>query len=316
MIRVQIICATHLTDRVIDLLASDECVTNVIRMPGAAVRPSGDVVVADIAREEASVVIRKLQDLGVTANGAVSLLHTTAEISRGGRIAAAAARGAENDAVIWEEVLERTGENSDLSGVFVGLLAVAAMIAAIALLTQSEILMVGAMVVGPEFGPLAGLIVGAVIGDRALAVRAAGSLLTGIPIAVVATATLVLALRATGLAPDTYAPQDNLLSALVSMPDWSVLLVAALAGVAGVLALTTAHAGALVGVLISVATVPSMAGIGVAVAYGDGDASLQAMVQLAANLTGILVAGSATLSVQRALFFRRLRRRSEQSRGP
>jgi uncharacterized hydrophobic protein (TIGR00271 family) len=183
------------------------------------------------------------------------------------------------------------------------------MIGAVALLTQSEILMVGAMVVGPEFGPLAGIVVGAVLGDALLVRRASRSLLVGMPVAVASTAVLVALLRWAGVPSGGYTPDGNALSALVSMPGWSVLLVAVLAGVAGILALTTAHAGALVGVLISVATVPSMAGMGASIAYADGGAFVEATMQLAANLTGIVLAGSVTLGVQRMLFARRYRRR-------
>ncbi|MDO9355311.1 MAG: DUF389 domain-containing protein [Solirubrobacteraceae bacterium] len=309
MVRAQIICSGELADRVLEQLGSDPCVTNLARFPGAAVRPAGDVIVADVAREEASAVVLGLQRLGVTADGSISLSQTSAEISSGGRSAAVAASGAEDDAVIWEEVHERTTESADLSGVFLGLLDVAVMIGAVALLTQSEILMVGAMVVGPEFGPLAGIVVGAVLGDALLVRRAARSLAAGIPLAVASTAALVALLRWAGVPAGGYHPDGNALSALVSMPDWSVVLVAILAGTAGILALTTAHAGALVGVLISVATVPSMAGMGAAIAYADSGAFVEATVQLAANLTGIVVAGSVTLGVQRMLFARRYRRR-------
>lgn len=309
MVHAQIIVPPELSDEVLGLLIGDETVTNVVRFPAAAHRPAGDVILADIAREEASAVVRGLERLGIAETGAISLSETTVERSRGGEVAAIAARGVENDAVLWEEVEERTSASAELSGVFLGLLVVAVMIAALALLTESEILMVGAMVVGPEFGPLAGIVVGVVAGARALARRSLVSLAIGIPIASLAATVMVLGLRLFGLAPDTYEHATGVLGALVSTPDWSVLLVAALAGVAGILALTTAHAGALVGVLISVATVPSMAGMGVGLAYGDVQAVLEAAVQLTANIAGILVAGLATLGWQRAFFARRVRRR-------
>ena len=49
------------------------------------------------------------------------------------------------------------------------------------------------------------------------------------------------------------------------------MLVALLAGAAGALSLSTAKSGALVGVLISVTTIPAAANVGVASAYGDWD---------------------------------------------
>lgn len=309
MVHAQIIVPPDLSDEVLELLVGDETVTNVVRFSGAAHRPEGDVILADIAREEASVVVRGIERLGVAERGAISLSETLVERSRGGRVAAVAARGLENDAVLWEEVEERTAASAELSGAFLGLLVVAVMIAALALLTESEVLMVGAMVVGPEFGPLAGIVVGIVAGARALALRSLTSLAVGVPIASLTAMSMVLALRGLGLAPDEYEHATGVLGALVSTPDWSVLLVAALAGVAGILALTTAHAGALVGVLISVATVPSMAGMGVGLAYGDLTAVLEAAIQLTANVVGIVLAGLLTLGWQRAFFARRIARR-------
>jgi uncharacterized membrane protein len=77
------------------------------------------------------------------------------------------------------------------------------------------------------------------------------------------------------------------------------------AGTAGMLSLTNAKSGALVGVLISVTTIPAAANIGVAFAYADWSEWRGAMGQLAANLAGILLAGIVTLFIQRRLYRRR-----------
>ena len=72
------------------------------------------------------------------------------------------------------------------------------------------------------------------------------------------------------------------------------MIVALLAGVAGVLSLTTAKSGALIGVLISVTTIPAAANVGVAAAYGDWSEFSGALVQLLINLGSIVVAGTTT----------------------
>ncbi len=74
------------------------------------------------------------------------------------------------------------------------------------------------------------------------------------------------------------------------------------------LSLTSAKSGALVGVLISVTTIPAAANIGVAAAYGEwGDAG-GAALQLGINLGGIVVAGVLTLYIQRRYYVVRRRR--------
>lgn len=74
------------------------------------------------------------------------------------------------------------------------------------------------------------------------------------------------------------------------------------------LSLSTAKSGALIGVLISVTTIPAAANIGVAAAYRDGDGWLGSATQLALNLASIVVAGTTVLTVQRVLYARRRRR--------
>jgi uncharacterized hydrophobic protein (TIGR00271 family) len=101
---------------------------------------------------------------------------------------------------------------------------------------------------------------------------------------------------------------DRPLTDFISHPDEFSAIVALLAGTAGVLSLTSAKSGALIGVLISVATIPAAGNIGVAAAYGDGDEWVGAVAQLSVNLTAILLAGIATLYVQRRLYIRRKKR--------
>jgi uncharacterized membrane protein len=72
--------------------------------------------------------------------------------------------------------------------------------------------------------------------------------------------------------------------------------------------LTAAKSGALIGVLISVTTIPAAANVGVATAYADWSELGGALAQLALNLACIVVAGTTTLALQRLAFRRRLGR--------
>lgn len=82
------------------------------------------------------------------------------------------------------------------------------------------------------------------------------------------------------------------------------------------LSLTSAKSGALVGVLISVTTIPAAAAIGVAAAFGDWSDWRGAIAQLAINLGAIVIAGVATLLLQNRVYERRRRKhRSDDSRA-
>ena len=76
--------------------------------------------------------------------------------------AADAAPGLASDAVVWDEIEQKTGDETELSGTYLLMFAIATIIAGIGVLLDQPILIVGAMVVGPEFGPLAALCVGIV----------------------------------------------------------------------------------------------------------------------------------------------------------
>jgi uncharacterized hydrophobic protein (TIGR00271 family) len=110
-----------------------------------------------------------------------------------------------------------------------------------------------------------------------------------------------LSFRATGLGPDSYDLTDRQLTAFISHPDGMAVVVAVLAGIVGMLSLTEGRSGALVGVLVSVTTIPAVANVGVATAYGEWAEVGGAALQLTLNLVGLTVAGVATLAVQARL---------------
>jgi uncharacterized membrane protein len=121
----------------------------------------------------------------------------------------------------------------------------------------------------------------------------------------VTTLALTLLLRATGIAPDGYDLTARQLTSFISRPDGLAAVVAVLAGVAGMLSLTESRSGTLVGVLVSVTTIPAIANIGVAAAYGEAPEVRGAALQLAVNVAGLVGAGVLTLAAQSRLTGRR-----------
>jgi uncharacterized hydrophobic protein (TIGR00271 family) len=130
------------------------------------------------------------------------------------------------------------------------------------------------------------------------------ALAVGFPVAMTITLLVTLALIALGIAPESIEA-GRTLTQFISRPDEFTVIVALLAGVAGILSLTSAKSGPLIGVLISVTTIPAAANAAVAVAYGDFDEWAGAAGQLALNLVLLTLAGVATLYVQRRLYVSR-----------
>jgi uncharacterized hydrophobic protein (TIGR00271 family) len=302
------------SERALELLEASESVCNVAFLAGAARSPSGDVILADVAREDASVVISDLRALGIAKDGAISLEEIDTQISEHADRAVERARGAPADAVVWEEVEASTNESVELSATFLAFMLIATLLAAVGVYQDSAILIVGAMVVGPEFGPLAGFCVASVHRRGRLALRSGLALAVGFPLAIAAAYLATLAFKAVGLLDEDFSQADHGLANIIAQPDFFTFFVASCAGAAGMLSLSTAKSGALIGVLISVTTIPAAANVGVAAAYQDWSSWRGSVGQLAINLSSIIVAGSAVLYVQRLLYLRRKARHLSDAR--
>ena len=271
---------------------------NIVLHQASALEPTGDEITADIARESADTVIGELKELGVQECGAITLAVLDTVLSTRAWRAEDEAEGEPADAVIWDELVGRTREESTLTVTFVMFLCIACLIAAVGVVTDSPVTIVGAMVVGPEFGPLAGLAVALVHRRLHIARRAALALLIGFPIAMVVTAVFTLFIEAIGWVTLESTSELNEVDFIFQVGPFS-FVVALLAGAAGMLSLVSSKSAALVGVFISVTTVPAAGFAVVAATVGDWAVAAQSAAQLAVNLVGITVAGVIVLWVYR-----------------
>ena len=177
-----------LSDAVVDCSTEEVGVAEVSRQPGASVLPPGDVIHVLLARESVEGLVEKLHALNVQEQGSISVTMPELVLSDRADRASADAPGEGADAVIWDEVSRQTGEDSRLTWSFLAFLILATQLAAIGIVTDSTIAIVGAMAVGPEFGPLAALAVALVRRQWKLGRRAALALGVGFPVAMLAAA--------------------------------------------------------------------------------------------------------------------------------
>jgi uncharacterized hydrophobic protein (TIGR00271 family) len=308
VVHLRIVTPASKAEQALAVLEASESVCNIVHLRDAARRPEGDVILADVAREDASVLLDDFKELGIHKDGSISLEVIDTQISDRAQRVVESARGAPADAVVWEEVEQHTSENVELSGVYLTFMVLAGLLAAVGIYQDSPILIVGAMVVGPEFGPIAGFCVAAVQREPKLAIRSGVALAVGFPLAITAVYLAVQLFKVAGLFTDTFSQENHSLANLIASPDFFSFFIAACAGAAGMLSLSTAKSGALIGVLISVTTIPAAANIGLSAAYQDWPSWRGSMAQLAINLGAIMFAGTAVLAVQRLLYRRRRKR--------
>jgi len=316
MIHLRIVAPEKEAHKALEILHGSPAVLNVVHLHAAAKKPDGDLILCDVAREEASVIIGDLKELEIPRVGSIAVDDIDTTLSDAAAAAEKAAPGLPSDAVVWEEVEQRTSENTELSISFVTFMVLAMQIGSVGILLDQPILIVGAMVVGPEFGPLAGLSVALVQRRADLARRSLAALGVGFPVGIAMACLSTLAFQGIGASPDDFVPSDHELTGFISQPDFFSFFVAFVAGTVGILSLTNAKSGALIGVLISVTTIPAASNIGVAAAYGDWNEAGGAAGQLAINLTSIVLAGVLTLFVQRRYYVtRRVKHLSDPSRA-
>ena len=316
MLHVEIASPSSTTPVLMDVLAADAYVTSVCLSTGVLQRPAGDAITFDVPRESAQAVLDRIFDTGVHGAGTVRIEQVTTWVSRPAYDAMLAAPGAGADAMVWPEVAQRAYTDSELTWTYLAFMVMATLLAGIAIPIDSQILVIGAMVLGPEFGAIAALGVALVRRRRSLLRQAVRTLVVGFAVGIGATTLAALLVRWLGWVDLSDLTRERPGTAFIYSPDRWSFIVALIAGVAGVLSLTSAKTGGLAGVFISVTTIPAAANTALALALGDWLEMRGSATQLLLNITGMALAGWATLALQDALVRRsgrapgRMRRRA------
>lgn len=297
MMHVRVVSPSESTTEVLAAFGDIRGTTNLMLLPGVAREPAGDLVQADVARECVPDLLDRLRDLAIPRHGSISLEVVDTGIGDSVVRAEQDAPGEAADAVIWDELVGRTGEDSTLTWSFLAFMVLATVLAAVGVVTDSPVTVVGAMVVGPEFGPLAGIAVGLLRRRMGVVRQATLALSTGFAAGVVAAALATLLWRAVGLVHGSDLAGHRQ-TEFIYHPGWFSIITALVAGAAGMLSLTSNRSAALVGVFISVTTVPAAGFAAVGLVLGYYHDALASLGQLAINLVGIVAAAYAVLVVQ------------------
>jgi uncharacterized hydrophobic protein (TIGR00271 family) len=259
---------------------------------------TGVVLAADVMPAVADRVMELIHGWGVNES---DYLLTRQEVIAPAPHGHGRFRGEEEFA--WVEVMGEARVHARPLGRYLALMSVAAIVAALGVIRDSPILIVGAMAVSPDLLPVCAVCVGLVGRRFALALRSGTTLLLGLLLVAGVGCGLAALLDATDVIDGVLRLGAGGLETL-GTTDYSTVLIALAAGVAAMLSFET-RAAAAVGVAISVTTIPASALLGVAVGLGDLDKAGGAALVLAVNVTLLIVSGSVTLAMQTWLARRR-----------
>jgi uncharacterized hydrophobic protein (TIGR00271 family) len=275
------------------LLATRAGVQHIV-VGGSSVEDGRVLVTAELSPQVVDTLLPELVAHGVPGDE-IAIIHRDSQRPVGSPTSNPPAW--QEGALAWSELAMASRQYARAVPLYLTFMGCAGVIAAVGVLTRNSILIVGAMALSPDLLPLCATCVGIVGRRPRLASRAFTALMAGLAFAGLTAFVVTALLRAGGYPPANGSLGDGGLGVLPTV-NVATLVVAAVAGLAGVLAFET-RSSVVVGVAISITTIPAAAFAGAALAVGDAAGVRGALAVLGANVALILVAGTATLAVQR-----------------
>jgi len=194
-------------------------------------------------------------------------------------------KGIKKNTITREELYEDIKSRMQLNWVFVILVLLSSIVAAVGLLKDNVAVVIGAMVIAPLLGPNVGLALSTTLADYDLGKKALLSNIVAIAIGFAFSVIL-------GLLVDVDPSINEILSRTeVGLGDIALALAS---GSAGALALTTGISTALVGVMVAVALLPPLVVLGLLIGSGNFDYAWGAFLLLLTNLISVNLAGVVT----------------------
>jgi uncharacterized hydrophobic protein (TIGR00271 family) len=313
VLHIRVVSPHAATPRLVSRLAADPGVLNLVVLTGAAVprvpntepgSSAGDAVEFDVTSASANAVLAQLRQLGTGPARPVIAEMIDAALVDGPHRPSWRPVFHGDRAPVWDVVHARIADEANYTPSFFALLIFAGLIGACGILTNSQILVVGAMVVGPEYSAIISVALGIERRDWPTVGRGLLVLLVGFAAAIAVTLAFALCIRAAGHTPKLYLRGVRPVSDLINSPNLFSVVVAVVAALVGVVSLTLARASTLIGVFISVTTIPAAADIAVSIAYGGWREARGSTLQLLLNVGLLIIVGALGLRGQRLVWRR------------
>lgn len=188
-----------------------------------------------------------------------------------------------------QELYNDIFDSSKLTSIYLVMVFLAAVVAAVGLLRDNPAIIIGAMVIAPLLGPNVALSLATTLGDDELGRSAIKTTLSGIIFAFAVSMVLGSFLIVDPLQPEI---------ASRTVVGYGDIVLALAAGAAGALAFTSGVPSTLIGVMVAVALIPPLVVAGLLLGSGFVNKSLDALLLLTTNLICINISGIMTFLLQ------------------
>jgi uncharacterized hydrophobic protein (TIGR00341 family) len=189
-----------------------------------------------------------------------------------------------------EELYADIQDVAGFSRIYMVMVVLSALVAAIGILRDNVAIIIGAMVIAPLLGPNVGLSLATALADAALARKALKTNIFGIVVVLVVSLVLGLVITFDPTIPEIVSRAE------VGLGD---IILALASGTAGTLAFTSGlPSTTLVGVMVAVALLPPLVTFGLLVGAGQLTMAMGAMLLFLTNLICVNLSGVATFLVQ------------------
>lgn len=313
MHRLTIISPTEKTDAVVSMLQEAPHVDHVVCMRGVEVGSGSDMVSALVGREAADEVLAQLRTHLRWQHGEVSLVDVDLAVSGESEFSDTLEDEPEQDTLGWELILARARGEGRLTWWYMTFMALAGVIATVGLVADITAVIVGAMAISPDLSPVNAIAVALSARLFRRALRGLRTLLLGLGAAILVSLLATLLFEAIGIIESGVGSVSEPLTTFVTVIDGFSIVIAISAGIAAMVAFIVDQGRTVVGVAISVTTIPAAAYIGVALADLDFDQAMAALSVLTVNIIFLTLAQVITLAL--AKFWRRSKDRHPTTAG-
>ncbi|RUR31657.1 DUF389 domain-containing protein [Vreelandella nanhaiensis] len=261
---IEVSAPTKTIDAILERIELVQGVVSISLQKGASLSPPGDVLTIQATDEATRLLLGTLTDLNASVDGTISLSEPTSLLSSEHQRLI----NKESNETIWDDMAFLLRRDTNLSVNYLMLMALAGAITAAGLWSDTLHLIVGSMIIAPAFEPLLRLPLGLI--TRAKELIPSGLISTGAGYLALAMgaafATMILMLWESGEKPGLADQQwINYWTSL----SFSGVLISCFGAIAGPIIVTAQRSVMTVGVMITLALIPSMGIVGMGLVIGD-----------------------------------------------